>query len=232
MRESRYWSIREMGEPAIISKPRGLLSRGISSEAEAVYLLVEIRKLLEQRNAKEQYKYLTFHCDWAVHSRLRGATAQMILKIFDDASPHLKAGSGLDGLPDLLRIELDRLSKMKYFEQQLTGFLRDNGLPAIDAARPDGWTHFEHLYARVVEDCPLIIQAQNASATIANVTLQVQLASRVEHGEVLFKVNWIIEDKNGKTGEVFAINSFSADPAGSASATASPEENSSSSSVS
>jgi hypothetical protein len=36
-----------------------LLEKGIVSEADALYLMVEVRKLLEQQQAKRQYEYLT-----------------------------------------------------------------------------------------------------------------------------------------------------------------------------
>lgn len=65
-----------------------------------------------------------------------------------------------------------------------------------------------------VEDCPLVMTAKNAAATIASVTLQMELAKRVEHGEVFFRVRWIIQDKTGRSGEIFVVNSFSLNPGG------------------
>lgn len=202
-----------MTQPAIITKLKRLLARGIGSEAEAVYLMVEVRKLLEQQNAKKQFPYLTFHCDWALHAKLeRNPTAQKILRLFDAANPHLKAGTKLRELPDMLKIEVDRISKLHYFEQQLESFLQNNGMPTLESTRSDGWIHFVHLYAQIVEDCPLEMTTNNAAATIASVTLEMELAKRVENGEIFFKVGWIVRDKNGKTGEIYVINSFSANP--------------------
>lgn len=201
-------------QSAILIKLETLLAHGIRSEAEAVYLMVEVRKLLEQQDAKKQYEYLTFHCDWALHARLSGTTAQRILKLFDAANIHLKAGVQLGNLPDLLRMKIDRISKLRYFEQQFESFLQNNGLPTLDSTRSDGWIHFVHFYGQIVEDCPLVMIAKNAGATVASVTLQLELAKRVEHGEVFFKVSWIIEDKNGRTGEIYVINSFSLNPHG------------------
>src|SRR5580692_5083275 len=103
-----------MRQSAIVAKLELLLAKGIVSEADALYLMVEVRKLLEQQQAKKQYKYLTFHCDWAVHPILTGSTAQEILEQFDAASIHLKTGVELHGLPGLLRMEIERISKMKY----------------------------------------------------------------------------------------------------------------------
>jgi hypothetical protein len=203
-----------MTQPKIIEKLDTLLRKGITVEAEALYLMVEVRKLLEHLDVKEQYKYLTFHCDWALHSKLKGTMAQEILRQFDAANIHLKEGAALHDLPLDLKNEIDRISKMKYFEDELEKFLKANGLPGIDATRVDGWIHFEHFYAQVVEDCPLVMTSQNAVATIASVTLNVDLAKAPEHegGDMYFRVKWIVQDKNGESGTITIYNSFAVNP--------------------
>lgn len=201
-----------MAPPAIIAKLEKLLTKSITCEAEALYLMAEVRKLLEQQNAKAQYEYLTFHCDWALHAALKGAMAQKILEQFDAANIHLKTGVELHNLPDSLRIEIERISKMEYFEDQLREFLRANGLPSIGASRSDGWSHFRHLYGKIVEDCPLVMRANNQAATIDNVTLKMGLAVRSPEGvenEQFFKVSWVIQNKNGLTGSIDIYSSFS-----------------------
>lgn len=198
-----------MTQSAIVAKLETLLAHGIRTEAEAAYLMVEIRKLLEQQNAKQQYQDLTFHCDWALHAKLSGTTAQRILKLFDAAAVHLRTGIELDQLPGLLASEIERISKLRYFEREFESFLKASGIPTLESTRSDGWIHFVHLYAQIVEDCPLVMEAKNASATIANVTLQMELAKRVVSGEVFFKVRWIIQDRSGQSGEIFVLNSFS-----------------------
>jgi hypothetical protein len=159
-----------------------------------------VRKLLELQEAKDQYEYLTFHCDWAVHAKLQGRMAQNILRQFDRANIHLKTGIELHDLPGMLRIEIDRISKMRYFEGQLDAFLTGNGLPTLEQTRADGWIHFVHLYGKIVEDCPLVIQTKNASATVESVTLKLELAKKQDENDTWFMVRWIIEDKSGKTG--------------------------------
>jgi hypothetical protein len=203
-----------MTQPQIIGKLEILLNKGIANEAEALYLMVGVRKLLEHQDAKKHYEYLTFHCDWALHPKLAGTTTQKILKMFDAANIHLKTGVEHRNLPADLRTEIDRISKMTYFEEELEKFLRANGLPSMDKARPDGWVHFEHLYSKVIEDSPLMMTTQNAAATIASVTLKVDFSKAPEHegGDLWFKVRWIIEDKNGLSGEVFVLNSFALNP--------------------
>jgi hypothetical protein len=200
-----------MTRSAIVSKLEVLLAKGVTTEADALYLMVEIRKLLEQQQAKKHYEYLAFHCDWAVHPALTGPRAQKILEQFDAANIHLKAGVKLPDLPRLLGMEIDRISKMRYFEDQLEVFLKTNGLPTLDETRSDGWIHFVHFYARIVEDCPLVMTAKKQSATIASVTVKMDLAAASEQdgGDWWFKVRWIIQDKSGLSGEIYVLNSFS-----------------------
>jgi hypothetical protein len=199
-----------MTQSAIVAKLATLLGQGIRCEADALYVLVEVRKLLEQQEAKQQYEYLTFYCDWAVHARLTGPVAQEILARFDAANVQLKQQIALRELPEPLRTDLDRISKMKFFENEMDGFLGANGLPNIESTRVDGWIHFLHLYGKIVEDCPLLMTATNQTATIKNVTLKLDFAER--EGEMWFKVRWIIEDKNGGSGEIYVLNSFRVDP--------------------
>jgi hypothetical protein len=96
----------------------------------------------------------------------------------------------------------------------LEAFLTTNGLPTLNETRSDGWIHFVHLYGRIVEDCPLVMTTKNQAATIARVTLKIDLAkaSAQDGGDMWFKVRWIIQDKSGLTGEVFVLNSFSPSP--------------------
>jgi len=56
--------------------------------------------------------------------------------------------------------------------------------------------------------------AKNDTATIASVTLKMELAKEPQHGEMFFMVRWIVQDKKGMAGEIFVINSFSLSPHG------------------
>jgi hypothetical protein len=99
------------------------------------------------------------------------------LSKFDAANPHLKAGVELHQLLSELRTEIDNISQMKYFKKELADFSQANGLPSISVACPDRWIHFVHLYAKVVEDCPLVISAKNAyTAWVESVTVSFELA--------------------------------------------------------
>jgi hypothetical protein len=199
-----------MTPPEIIRKLTAELDRGITTEPQVVYLMAGVRKLLEQQQATEQYEYLKFYCDWVLHPELGGPMAQKILKLFDEVAGHLREGAQLQGLPPHLRSEIDRISKMTPFQNELNGFLQTNGLPILDDTRSDGWMRFLRLYANVVEDCPLVMR-DGTKATVDRVTLKVESAKESIENEIGFKVTWEILDKYGLSGSLFVINSFSID---------------------
>lgn len=218
-----------MSTPEIIRKLTDELDKGIATEVQTVYVLAGIRKLIERDRIEGQYADLKFHCDWALHSSMERAAARQILRKFDVAHALLREGVALHKLPRALRSEIARISKMQSFEKELTEFLTAYGLPPITKISEDGWPHFLHLYARVIEDIPLTVSlpavskekrqakpntSSDSPKYISRVTVHLEPARKgIQHGgreDVLFKVTWRIHHKNGKSGEVFVINSFSA----------------------
>lgn len=55
------------------------------------------------------------------------------------------------------------------------------------------------------------MRGKNTTATIDNVTVKFEFAKEPLHGEMLYKIRWIVKDKNGLTGEMYIINSFTVD---------------------
>ncbi len=134
--------------------------------------------------------------------------AQRVLKQFDEANIHLKNGLHLHQLPNGLNREIDRISKLTYFEDELAEYLKKNGLPDLSALRPDGWSHFFHLYTQIIEGCPLVMTSVNG-AGIEKVTVHFELAKQSVEDEMLYKITWTVTDKNGLSGDIFIINGFS-----------------------
>ena len=194
-----------MSTPDIIKKLKKELERGIASEARAVYLLTEVRKLIERDKAKSAYPNLKFHCDWVLHAKLTGPAAQEILRQFDTAHPLLRDQKlKLHDLPRMLRSEIKRISEMRSFREELDELLADYGLPPLKR----GWTHFLHLYAKIVEDIPLEVTGNNAQH-ISKVVVHFAKAKKKLNGETIYRVKWSIHDKNGQHGSIEIYNSFS-----------------------
>lgn len=190
----------------IIWKLAQELNAGITSEAQVVYLLAGIRKLMERDQIADKFINLKFHCDWTVHARLSGETANQILLLFDVAYPVLKGAKSKleEELPDDLRKKIDRISEMKSFEEELSAVLGNYGLPPLTAKRNDGWIHFLYLYARVIEDIPLEVQPSRPDAA-KHLSKAVVRVRRAEEAEIPFRLTWEIHDKNG---DIFAISTL------------------------
>ena len=189
--------------PDIISKLTTLTTSGITSEVQLVYLLAGIRKILERDDKSDDFKVLKFHCDWALHAKLSGPMAQQILGKFDQANIFLREGVELaDSSADLDR-EIERLSKMSLFQEEFTDFLKIYDIP-ISYGRK-GWAGFVLHYARIIEDVPLVMWSAT-NATINKVTVNVEEAVTHPEGQFGFKVNWSIEDKNGRCGTIYVMN--------------------------
>jgi hypothetical protein len=60
-----------MSEDTIVGKLRMKLQEKIVSECQIVYILVEIRKLLNLRNQRTAFSILNLYCNWAVHVPLK-----------------------------------------------------------------------------------------------------------------------------------------------------------------
>jgi hypothetical protein len=74
-----------MSRHAIVEKLHGHLAGGIDNEPAVVYLLVELRKLLELDGRKQEFPLLNFYGNWVVHTRLDGsAIADKIIRYMDN----------------------------------------------------------------------------------------------------------------------------------------------------
>jgi hypothetical protein len=69
----------------IVEKLRAELTKAIETEAQAVYLLVEVRKLIEHSEHRERYLSVLFFCEWALHVKMGRQSAFLLLKEIDEA---------------------------------------------------------------------------------------------------------------------------------------------------
>lgn len=198
--------------PQILSKLTTLLNEGIKTEPQVVYLLVLIRKIIEQERSYDQYKHLNFHCNWALHASLDKKDAQEVLKTFDDVHAHYcKGGAEVDLTKDLQN-KLQNISRLESFQKQLATFLQEKNLPSVTTTRIDGWPYFLHLYGKVIKDCPLVLKNESSGMNIAKVTVNIEFANQIIGGEICFRLMWEILDKKGFSGSHYVFYTFSLEP--------------------
>lgn len=186
------------------------------SEPQVVYVLVGIRKLIERDKREEKYPDLHFHCNWSLHSSMNRKAAQALLKVFDDAHAFFRDNSASKSLPDNLSREVDRISRMKTFETDLSRFLEDYKLPPLTCVAADAWARFHFLYTQVIEDIPLqVSKPEGASGLqfISHVVVNCEHAREtinfggVEHH--VYKVTWTGHDRDGNARSLDIFNSYS-----------------------
>ena len=157
-------------KPDIRSKLNHELRQPIRSERQVVYILVELRKLLELRSrtfkrAKKpkDYTYATleFCCDWAVHPVMDWENGRRIVRRFNQYEQVLhELTSGGERAkteppqPEFLK-EMAEIMAMAKFRTQTRQFLQAQRLSPNLAVDNKRWHTFLSYYAAVIEDCPL-----------------------------------------------------------------------------
>ena len=135
----------------IIQKLGVVLSKSIESEEQVVYILVQMRKLIDHSQNKSKYLVLIFYCDWALHIKLDRTTACQMLEKFDEA-----LGAQNDDKTYRVAVEmLGPIISFETFRDEFINFLLEQSLPTQIAGKMQPWGRFLQLYLRVVTDCPL-----------------------------------------------------------------------------
>jgi hypothetical protein len=171
-----------MGEDQITAKIRAELERGITSESQAVYLLVETRKLLDRDRMKgvlpddfRPYESLRLFTDWAVHVCLSGPRAQNIVKKADAYYPKMINGT----LSHEEKADFARTFALNTFRHELSQFLQAKNLPPFSDAQ---WNFFLKSFLNVIEDCPLFCKAEGAAVAEVDEVVLIRQTEKAPDG--------------------------------------------------
>jgi hypothetical protein len=147
---------RERMEDEIIRKIKAELELGIKTESQVVYLLVEVRKLLDKRPTSfEGFTSLRLYCDWAVHERLSSnRLARDVVKRADTLAAQFEK-------PDAqLEEEFKLVFSWNAFREDLSQFLEKIGLLRFSERQ---WHIFLARFLNVIEECPLLCKGKDVS---------------------------------------------------------------------
>jgi hypothetical protein len=186
-----------------VEKLRRELGREITTESQVVYILAEIRKMLEKTNDGTDYFALEFYCSFALHTKMSKAGAKRILERFDKAHPFLVRK---EEIPRDLRGEIDETIHLRTFERQLKQFLKTNELPTRLFTEGNEWLRFIQLYGGVIDEGELLVEGDGVQLEhIDRAVVRLQVASEPIGNGVPFRLRWICHGKNGGQGEHFVI---------------------------
>jgi hypothetical protein len=170
-----------MGRHAIADKLAPKVQEAITTESQVVYILVELRKLLEHDHLKSKYDIINFYGNWVVHTRLeQSAIAEKIVRYFDDLH-RLQTGESRT-----MQSGISRLIGHLPFQTQLRDCLAHFSLPTM-LCEDAQFGAFRVQLGQVIKDCPLFIQNRNhqeeATRFIESVTVKTR---HDELGRVVF----------------------------------------------
>ena len=122
----------------------------ITEECHAVYLLVEIRKILDQENCKD-FPLLRFYCNWTVHTDKYISPEMKIVieEMYRDIKEQIEnpALTKQDSAPN-------RFAYMKNLKVEMKRFLEERGINA-SIIEDNNWIEFIGLLVKVLEDQPI-----------------------------------------------------------------------------
>lgn len=114
--------------------------RVFERECEVVYFFVEVRKILENKKMRENFKVLNFYCDWTVHPR-KDKTSEIQEILHELKEDHLK---------DVNFAHMERL------KEDLHNFSKKIGI--LDVTEDKNlWNKLVLTFTRVLSDQPIII---------------------------------------------------------------------------
>lgn len=144
-----------MDKEIIIEKLRKFLQNHskFEEECEAIYLMVEIRKILDYK--EKSYKTLRFYCNWVLHKELSQEKTTKLLSDIFEPNVDLKK-DGRENARNIKSIGKD-FFMLKTFRKELGEFFKDHELP-MDLLRKNWWT-FGKLLLEIIKDCPVYFVA-------------------------------------------------------------------------
>ena len=183
-------------EVNIVSKLNHELGREIVSEGQVVYILVEARKLLEQRKVLRNFKALKLCSDWAVHPKLNGPDSQDILRYFDAYEAEFR-NSGLT-MPEFRLDPLHDFMSHKKFRAEFIEALSPYEVDVEYLASDSFWRPFIQHYTSVIQDCPLeaIGNSTQLVSRVSCLAWPKEMADGIFPGRRVVQWNWTLKEND------------------------------------
>ncbi len=145
-----------MAREEIIEKLNGFLTKHnpLTEECHIVYLMVEIRKIIDHEKSSTTYPLLKFHSDWTVHTKKDHITReikQTMQVMYKTAETEIKNPAlRKAGSPIMQFAYMDGLG------QEMRLFLGNHDMDSSLAQEEGGWLEFVKLLVKVLEDQPIL----------------------------------------------------------------------------
>jgi hypothetical protein len=160
------WSEYTFGmKDELLTKLQGVLDQQITTEMQVVYLLVELRKLMDRVTYKDPV--LRTLCNWVVHSSLEqpGEGSRLVLTEIDDQMVRVLEHNG--SVPSFEHLSFGA------FRSALGQCFETFGLSAKFIKDKIEYQRFVGLYSSIVSECPIFFSASKTKLKyVKNVKLE------------------------------------------------------------
>ena len=185
-------------ERDIVYKLTQELTQPIVAERQVVYILVELRKLLEKKGMLKdvRYRVLRLCCDWTVHPKLDRDSAQEITELFDRYEAkyrHEAVGVSQADIPELVDF-----CEHTRFRAQFVDACELMGIPAHASTDDEWWRSFLTQFSEVIKDCPLEAKP-GSTAYVTRVTASAVDPRSIGIVNRQFAICWQWERKDNET---------------------------------
>jgi len=145
-----------MARDEIVEKLNNFLTshNPVTEECQIVYLMVEVRKIIDHEKSNKKYPLLKFYSDWTVHTEKDYVTPEMkkMMEVMyktaeiEIENPALrKAGS-----------PIMQFAYMEGLGKETKDFLENHGMDSTLTTQKDKWLAFIMLLVKVLENQPII----------------------------------------------------------------------------
>lgn len=152
---------------SILEKISVLVTKGIESEAECVYLLAQIRKYIEQQHI-DGYWNLRMCANWTLHSQLDNPYVQNFLRELNDflVDAEVRGDYNIDSHPSLKA----KLSFVASLQEELSSFLNAVGIDSTICTDYSSFRKLLRVFGQVIEDTPLLCKSKMPLSHLDEVT--------------------------------------------------------------
>lgn len=146
------YSLKKIMKQDIVEKLDRHFSEGIKREADVVYTLVELRKLLDQKVSAKDYPVIRFYANWVVHTNLShpNDVLEGFLRHIDFAMMLNKVGTAA-----AVKRWVYRAISVRQLQVELWDFSRSLGLDS-KIFHDSQWPNFLRNLVPILIDTPLI----------------------------------------------------------------------------
>jgi hypothetical protein len=187
----------------IVGKLRDHLALPVDTEPAVMYLMAEVRKLLDRDDPQHKNLALWMYCHWAVHVDLTNTNTTLhFLEQVDDFITDTVAG--LTPNRPYKLIDSHRLFRefvyWEAFRKQLTDVLKSYGLPTDLCDEDPKWFAFLTAYAGVIEDGALSSESKKKDTlkAVDKVTFSKGHTPFSSTAHLPFSIQWDIVLKDGR----------------------------------